>query len=438
MKELKFSKFIIVDEDQNITLINTFTGAIVDIQEEDEKNRFKKLYNTNEKIYFDNSEFIETLYKLGFLVDTNIDETERAIKMYDEKINKSKVLELILLVTRQCNFRCVYCYEKHENKSMTIETYENILKYISTEVSKGIIKEISIVLFGGEPLLEYENIIYFLDKLNNKIIGPNNLKLVVSASTNGYLLSLDKFKKLYSLGFRYAQITLDGNENKHDQCRPLVGGQRTWHKIIENLKDIQENIITDFKISIRTNFDNETLQTQQEFLDYISNTFDNRFSVYFEPIKKLGGENDSKLKVVNEITEIIGTIEMIDFAKNNKLDLFTHERMYSPLGRVCYAGRSNNLLIDWDGKIKKCTLALDAELNCVGELLNNGTILFNENMRRWCEIKIERSSKCYDCNLLPLCFKKKCPKNMLIDDVMKLNCIKEEIYAVETFKHKKL
>lgn len=434
MKELKFSKFIIVDEDQNITLINTFTGAIVDIQEEDEKNRFKKLYNANEKIYFDDSEFIETLYKLGFLVDININETERAIKIYDERINQSNILELILLVTRQCNFRCIYCYEKHENKSMSIDTYKNILKYISKEVSKGIIKEISIVLFGGEPLLEYENIIYFLDKLNNEVIVPNNLKLVVSASTNGYLLSLEKFRKLYSLGFKYAQITLDGNEDKHDQCRPLVGGQKTWGKIIENLKDIQNNIITDFKVSIRTNFDNETLQTQQQFLDYISNTFDKRFSVYFEPIKKLGGENDSKLKVVNEITEIISTTEMIDFAKNNKLNLFTHERMYSPFGRVCYAGRSNNLVIDWDGSVKKCTLALDNKLNCVGLLENNGNILFNENFKRWCDLSIDKNSKCYDCNLLPLCFKKKCPKNGLIDGITKFNCIKEEIYAVETFK----
>ena len=73
---------------------------------------------------------------------------------------------------------------------------------------------------------------------------------------NGYLLTPKIAKKLGEYNVSNMQITIDGPEEIHNRRRPLAGGQGTFKKIIQNVKECKEFIEN---ISIRINTDKENV-----------------------------------------------------------------------------------------------------------------------------------------------------------------------------------
>lgn len=102
--------------------------------------------------------------------------------------------------------------------------------------------------------MQFTKIISFLKDLNRL----DKVKLSIGITTNAYLLNKDYFYKLYKLGLKDVQITIDGFAKSHDKNRMLLNGGRTWKHIISNLDDIN-NMDLPVVIVIRTNFDSVML-----------------------------------------------------------------------------------------------------------------------------------------------------------------------------------
>ena len=76
----------------------------------------------------------------------------------------------ILELTRDCNFRCSYCcysgkYDgarSHSSVAMTKSTIDEAIHFIANARAKD--KGLNIVFYGGEPLLRFNLIQYFLQK----------------------------------------------------------------------------------------------------------------------------------------------------------------------------------------------------------------------------------------------------------------------------------
>jgi len=64
---------------------------------------------------------------------------------------RSNYLNLIILPTEACNFRCTYCYETFENKKMPRSVVSGIKSLIDRRGEE--LDELEISWFGGEPLL---------------------------------------------------------------------------------------------------------------------------------------------------------------------------------------------------------------------------------------------------------------------------------------------
>jgi uncharacterized protein len=64
---------------------------------------------------------------------------------------RSDVLQLIILPTEQCNFRCVYCYELFDYGLIRQEVVEWIKNLLIARKSS--LKYLSVSWFGGEPLI---------------------------------------------------------------------------------------------------------------------------------------------------------------------------------------------------------------------------------------------------------------------------------------------
>lgn len=67
---------------------------------------------------------------------------------------------------------CKYCYETNKKRQvMDYETIDKTIEFIENHVKNKDVHEFSVIIHGGEPLLEFDRIKYFISSLNSKISG---------------------------------------------------------------------------------------------------------------------------------------------------------------------------------------------------------------------------------------------------------------------------
>ncbi|MCL2593494.1 MAG: radical SAM protein [Defluviitaleaceae bacterium] len=405
---MKKSMFLNVIKGENEYLLhNTLYGTMLKAQCDITKAIADYVENESTIEYDESNDFHKALKDLKMIVENNVNEVSLINYHFSEK-NEDNLI-IIPIVTRQCNFRCVYCYESHENKRIEEDTYENLLNAIRKEIKAKKYKSVTISFFGGEPMLEFEAICNFMQNMK-ELAEEMEIDLYGAMTTNGYLLSIDKLSKLIELNIIDYQITIDGLKETHDNNRFLVGGQGTWDRIIQNLKDAKSTELS-FRVSIRTNFDMDVAHNLTEFFQFVSEVFsgDDRFGVYFETVKKLGGELDDELNVCDDGTKVVN--DMLCVADDLNLDLKSFNYTIAPFGWRCYASKNNSLVIDTDGTLLKCTVHLDLPGNCVGELTADGFQIKDDKICKWTSYNLPQ--KCYKCEILSICFGKRCPISLV-------------------------
>ncbi|MFG6347710.1 MAG: radical SAM protein [Lachnospiraceae bacterium] len=414
MDKLKSSyyNFIIDQKDQGYILYNSLSGVIISVTDHEELERVKEILASKEVFYNKQDKIIKLLYEKGILARADTDELEYLQFLYEQEVVKSQVLSIMLITTRQCNLRCVYCYEKHENLDMSLDVYNSIALYIEKSLIEKKYTSVNITLFGGEPFIEYENVVNFLENVN-RICGKYNVPFGAGATSNGVLITPGRFDRLYSLGVTYYQITIDGLSDTHNLYRQSADGSGSFNKIIENLKYMASTDY-DFEVTIRTNFNKEVFKRAKEFYQFIATNFDQRFHVYYEGIKKLGGSNDSELNVLdkNEVSE--SSVDIAEYIRELGLKNDVIDEMTLPFNRICYATKHNDFIIDYDGSVLKCTLSLDDGLNKIGRIYKDGTMEIDDYKHaKWVGKKSQLQEQCKKCKVLPLCYGGRCVNGMV-------------------------
>ncbi len=77
-------------------------------------------------------------------------------KKPDNATVQRKNLDVTLLTTTRCNFRCIYCYQEKYLDEMSTENFNKIIKYFYKNI--GDYDGLRFELFGGEPLLHVEKV----------------------------------------------------------------------------------------------------------------------------------------------------------------------------------------------------------------------------------------------------------------------------------------
>ena len=231
--KLKKSKYAnVVSHNGRAVIHNTLFGGVIRASC-DKSAAFLEEITSVETIMVDNNnEFHRELINARMLVEENMDETNLVHYYYMEQMNYE--LFVIPVVTRQCNFRCIYCYEEHKNESMQLESYDKLYKGIEQLIDSKGYKVLRVSFFGGEPLLEYDLICAFAKRLKN-LAKQKNIIFVGHMTTNAYLLTHERLEKLVSLNVTGFQITVDGLGESHDSARFLTCGGGTWDVIMKNL-----------------------------------------------------------------------------------------------------------------------------------------------------------------------------------------------------------
>lgn len=282
--------------------------------------------------------------------------------------------------TEKCNFRCTYCYEDFQIGKMKPEIVNALNKYISGRASE--VQDLEIEWFGGEPLLA-KNVI--LDVMKNVSEYYNQASVKSSMTTNGYKLTRDVLEELIHNNVTGYQISLDGDESQHDETRIQVNGKGSFNTIWNNLVSFRK-LDLNFLIHLRIHISAHNYDSVVSLLNKIEEEFgeDNRFRVFLKPIGKYGGPNDDSIPVLNGRLSKFVTDGFEHLTKNiDNSEVATTTNLLNK-GTVCYASRANSFVVRANGKLSKCTVDLGNEGNIVGELLDDGTLLLNqEKMKYW-------------------------------------------------------
>ncbi|RKY08213.1 MAG: 12,18-didecarboxysiroheme deacetylase [Planctomycetota bacterium] len=129
-------------------------------------------------------------------------------------------------ITRQCNLKCVHCY----NDSGVGKPFNEL----STEEAKSVLDDLgrfgvpSVLFSGGEPLMR-QDLFELVEYARTK-----NLRSVIS--TNGTLITADVAGRIKHQGVSYVGISLDGLGDINDRFRGVAGA---FDKAMAGIKNCQ-------------------------------------------------------------------------------------------------------------------------------------------------------------------------------------------------------
>ena len=430
-EKLKLSKyaFFIERDGGDVIIYSSLSGLILHCYDEEHVGKAKAIMHSEDLVFDKQNDLLCTLYEHKVLQRADFDEELWLRSMYENGILKAKDLKLMLIVTRNCNFDCAYCGQKHENMVMQPDVYDAVYAFIEKKVREKEIDFVELSFFGGEPLLAYSLIIELLEK-TKRLCDKFHVSFRASMTTNGFLLSLSRFRRLVEYGCVHYQITVDGVAETHDKVRYLKGKKKTWNRIMSNLKDAVSTEY-DFSIVLRTNYNEEIFNVMDELYRYVEEELnDRRIGIYFESIKDHGNEDCPE--TIGQIEAIAYNEEIMGSIKKHKLQSVSVLKRTSPCSWMCYASKPNFYIVDYDASVKKCSHQLDEEFNTVGQLESDGTMLIDEYRHaKWIYQDYLSGTGCEGCLIKPLCMGKRCPRQSILNGVHCANTIDETDIKLE-------
>ncbi len=153
---------------------------------------------------------------------------------------------LELMVTHDCNMRCRYCYGSHgmqewesepylygsKRKGMSIDMAKKGVDFLFNNSGKQ--KELSLIFFGGEPLLEFRLIKEIVPYVREKEENTGK-KVNMSLVTNGILLS-DEIVDFIVKNEIGCQVSIDGPETIHNLNRILPNRKGSYDLVVSGIK----------------------------------------------------------------------------------------------------------------------------------------------------------------------------------------------------------
>ena len=435
---MKVSQYNIIKQNEShLVIYNTKTARMVRFSDKKQIADIKKVFENQESIELLDSKVLDGLYKAEFIVDDSRDEYNEFLKTVIKRDKTySRLFYGILYITENCNFRCKYCFEEHIDKKFSPELWNALYLHIKKSLEKNLYDRVSFNLFGGEPLLELNNLLLFLQNMYDLSTNYPHVPFKYNLITNGYLLTPEIYDKLVSLGVKLFQITVDGFEEHHNKQRPLINGGGTWNRIIENLKYINSKN-DDAEIIFRTNVDNEMMDCIDSFKEWAYENFNNKkIKFVFHPVVKFSEHVKDSLLLTGD--DNYNKLSMFDIDDNRAF----HNNEYC-INRynVCPAVYERLFGILPDGSLIKCEDHKQSEDNIiVGKLNLDGDLELNEYIDLF--TKDMETENCCTCKVYPICCARSCPYAKafsVIHNTDRFDCERlNYLQCIESFLEQKL
>lgn len=322
---------------------------------------------------------IEYLKENLHIFDTQDDDIAYVKLFINSAKYRNPRFSVTLTMTYECNFDCVYCYEKDMRKTgkMSEQTANEVVEWIQRYVQANPdIQIIDVCFHGGEPFLCYDRIVHIAKNLKNSF---SDKELYMHIVTNGSML-LGHGKELESIGIKQIQVTLDGLQAVHDSRRRYKDGIGSFNKIIEGCIDLLSST-KNMRLMVNTVVDKANQSEVNKLKKFCIETLNSdRLFFYFSDIWVAEGNHD--------IEKSDGSI----FQENDK-DFQQFD--------LCTARGLHNYVIDCFGDIYKCITGVGHAEFKIGNIIDS---LYKLQISQAKFIENSPSSeKCEACTYYPIC-----------------------------------
>lgn len=340
--------------------------------------------------------------------------------------------QLVLEMTKNCNFRCKYCilsdiYGDNDQYSLG-QMSRAVLKksldfFIKTSVDSD---SLTISFYGGEPFLCFENIKWCVEYMLKNAIGK---KVSFTTTTNGSLLTEEVIDYIVAHDFRI-MLSLDGPKPLHDANRILADGQATYDIVNSKLEYIKNLYPHFFEKNIIFHAVVTSRQYTNNVIGFFCDNYTNKFNYsYVQPgydeakfLSKFPKvENVEPIKCVQRdyYQETMKKIKENPYIDDNMTFLYDKEiaevlkmrprengNSFWP-GGTCDIG-SRRIFVDIYGRIFPCEKVTYTDgSDSIGDInsgFDMGKIL---KIIRDYEDTSERCQKCWCANMCKRCWKQK-------------------------------
>ncbi|MFA4874414.1 MAG: radical SAM protein [bacterium] len=342
----------------------------------------------------------ETFREMGILVDADADEHKDFERWYDTVLrgdNDSMVVHIT--TTMACNMRCCYCLEKDlldQSKFMDHGTALGSAAWIKREVASRGVRKLSLVFFGGEPLMNARAIEEIGADLNEYCAGYG-IAFKAGAITNGTLLTPEITNALAKAGVTWVKVTLDGDKSLHDKMRVLAKGGGTFDLIWQNLESAADRL----RLFIGGNFPEGDLGAFDSLLERLAGVpwRESIAEVTFKPIMKPKKGNAIAMNTdcghgAFTQGQVHRMLEM-----RRRIRAAGLPSISDPNLGPCDFYRNNVLTIGAGGEIYPCSGFVGISDFVIGSIRSSEPTAFGDRLRTlraWCD-------ECKGCTYLPVC-----------------------------------
>jgi uncharacterized protein len=287
---------------------------------------------------------------------------------------------------------CSYCYESYKKaQSISYDVIDNIIDFIVEQNTNSTDKTVSVITHGGEPLIEFDKIKHFIEKLNTKI---DNVRYIVT--TNATLLTdtmFDFFVEHYS----EISISIDGTRTAHDANRIFANGQGTYDIVVKNAKKLMSRH-NDIKARMTIN-----PQTVSSLYESVKHLLDLGFTTIVPVADAFSHDwTEENITTLFEQGKLI-TDYVKSYPEPTNVGLI-NDALSKRANAPCNGGTST-FSIDTDGTIYPCIVAVGISEFIIGNVHTGINTSMVQEILEWDNIEIP---SCVGCSRYDYCNTTRC------------------------------
>ena len=358
---------------------------------------------------------VDELVKYKILNHSEEDDN-KVLQFVKSRIPTPAINVCYMITSEQCNLACKYCFLGNNDEckrsnfsleNMSKETADKAIEFFIKQIKlSGLDKEEenkpAVIFYGGEPLVNYDVLVYIAEKINalrdvEKCVKNMELSMV----SNGLLLTEERALKLKELGVSIA-ISVDGFTEEANSMRVDIAGNNVFNKILKTL-DMCKKVGVDVSLSVTLS--EETIKNTKDILELVDKYGVTSFGFNI----MMSDENFVLPQEYNEKAAQFIIDEFVELRKRGiyedrimrKLKSFTKSQVYFS---DCAATGGGQIVIAPNGQVGICHGCLHNKQYFVSNVDDETfDATKHKDFIEWSQLTPVNKEECQDCVALGIC-----------------------------------
>ena len=352
------------------------------------------------------SELIETLRENMIIVE----DESHILNVVHRNLPQPYICLAYFILTEQCNLSCRYCFlgngkdTDRQSRPMTKKIADDALRYFAFQTqqdSEQFNDEKEIIFYGGEPLLNFPVLQYFIDRsayyIEKGLMTP---KLKFSMVTNGLLLNEDNilFLKKHSVN---TSVSIDGATQLDNCDRIDKNGVPIYERLIKKLNLVHQ---LGYNIGLSITLTESLLEHMDSLMEFLQ-SYELRsvcFNIlHIAPGYHIGDEYYEKATdFIIKFYEKTKSIPIYEERFSRKLNTFINGGIYYS---DCAATSGSQIVIAPSGSVGICHGCIEKHNYFFTDIRDYRDIRFDNNIQEWSKLSPVFQDECIKCEALGMC-----------------------------------